>query len=252
MASLVVVQKRRGRPKGTRGKCSICGSIDHNKRTCSMRKKAKPKKKEESEDSKIPAPVTPPRDNTPHYDEQYSIAPTPSRSPTYRRMSGRLQEQRINASPSRSDDDKLSACFNKKCNIWEDNKKPSGKSYGDCSICQYPMYKNDIFALACGHIFHKKCAPKIKEQYGEKCPKCRRTGAFTTLLRQEPPKDKMRDLKIENNRYLQQIVLLKRRLREKEKEKDYWENEARQLWDEFVTDEIKQYPWFKKRAHNYS
>ena len=91
------------------------------------------------------------------------------------------------------------------------------------------------------------------ERGDDKCPECRTEQAISGLMRPEPPKDKMRDLKIENNRYLQEIVMLKRRLREKEKEKDYWENEARGLWEEFVTDEIiKQYPWFKRRAHNYS
>lgn len=217
-----------------------------------MRKKAEPKKKEESEDRKIPAPVTPPRDITPHYDERYSSAPTPSRSPSYRRRSGRLQELRINASPSRSDDDKLLEWFSKKLNIREEDKKPSAKSYGKCLVCWNVMYEGDVMALGCGHILCKRCGKKIYYDGDKKCPECRLPGVFAMLMRPEPPTDTTKVLKKKYLDACSRNVLLSKKLTRLEKEKDYWENEARQLWDEFVTDEIKQYPWFKKRAHNYS
>ena len=102
------------------------------------------------------------------------------------------------------------------------------------------MYKGEISTLACSHNLHSWCAEKLLRSGADKCPECRRPGAFTTLLRPEPPKDKLKDLKIQNNRYLQEIVMLKRQLKKLEKveeDKEIWEREARSLWNEFVTDE---------------
>ena len=90
------------------------------------------------------------------------------------------------------------------------------------------------------------------EQKCKKCPECRLPGVFAMLMRPEPSIDTTKVLKKKYLDACSRNVLLSKKLTRLEKEKDYWENEARQLWDEFVTDEIKQYPWFKKRAHNYS
>ena len=90
-------------------------SSDHNERTFpTWSKHAEKKKKKRIVWSKNkPAPVTPPRDNTPHFDEQYREAPTPSSSPSYLRRSRRFREQRQNASPSETQRDQLLASFSK-------------------------------------------------------------------------------------------------------------------------------------------
>ena len=249
MASLVT-EKRRGRPAGKKGRCSICwyhGIIneDHNARTCSMAKKAQ-LKTEEEEDRKKPAPVTPPRDNTPHFDEQYSVAPTPSRSPSYLRRSRRFQEQTINASPSVTQRDQLLASFSKMSIKQNQNNEDNNlwKSYGTCSLCLEEMFQGTISTLLCGHNFHTDCIPDLIERGDDKCPECRNQQAISGLLRPEPPKDKMRDLKAQNYQHLREIVMLKKEVDKLKtsvckwfKEKEMWEQEARSLWKEFVTEE---------------
>lgn len=241
MASLI---KKKGRKKGSKGNCSYCEHVKgilnqaHNIRTCPMKKADS--EKEEKPEGVVPTKSvsTPPQDNTPHFDEQYSVALTPSRSPSYLRRSRRV-EQRQNALPSETQTDKLSSWFSKKCNIWDNDEKPSAKSYGDCLICLETMYKGDIMVLGCGHKLHTKCAEKLYRRGDNKCPECRLPGVFTMLTRPEPPKDNLKSLQIENNRQLQEIVILKKQLKKAKEEKKLWERDARLLWNEFVTDEMK-------------
>ena len=139
MASLTT---RRGRPAGKKGRCSTCWSHgilneDHNARTCSLKKKAEPKKEEEAEGVVPTTSVsTPPRDTTPHYDERYSAAPTPSRTPSYLRRSGRIDASAENASPSETQRDQLLASFGKMSIKQNQNNEGSNlwKSYGTCSL----------------------------------------------------------------------------------------------------------------------
>lgn len=241
--SSLVTEKRRGRKKGSKGKCSYCWNVmegvldtDHNIRTCPRRKKHEAEQEEMNR--KKAAVSTPPRDTTPHYDESFSNAPTPSRSNRFSlRRSPRLVEEASNAQPSKTEEEKLNAFFKKACNIWED-KKPSSKSYGDCLICLSQMYEGDIMVLGCGHKLHTQCAEKLYRRGDNKCPECRLPGVFTMLTRPEPPKDTLRDLEIENSRYLQEVVSLKRQLKRTIKDKEMWERDARSLWSEFVTEEM--------------
>ena len=58
------------------------------------------------------------------------------------------------------------------------------------------------------------------------------------------PRDKMRDLKAQNYQHLREIVMLKKEVDKLKTtvykwfaEKEMWEQEARSLWEEFVTEE---------------
>jgi hypothetical protein len=235
--SSLVTEKRRGRKKGSKGKCSYCWNVmggvldmDHNIRTCPRRKKHAAEQEEMNR--KKAAVSTPPRVTTPHYDESFSNAPTPSRNLYRLRRSPRLVEEASNAQPSKTDDEKLNAFFKKACNIWED-KKPSAESYGDCSICAEPMYKGDIMVLGCSHKLHIRCAEQLYRR-DNKCPECRCPDAFTILTRAEPPKDILRDLEIKYQRAISRNVALNQKLKRLEK----YEKDARFLWGEFVTPEI--------------
>jgi hypothetical protein len=237
--SSLVTEKRKGRKKGSKGKCSYCWNVmggvldmDHNIRTCPRRKKHAAEQEETNR--KKAAASTPPRDTTPHYDEMYSNAPTPSRNLYRLRRSPRIEEEVSNAPPTQTEEEQLNALFNKKCSVRGEDRKPSAQSYGDCLICRETMYKGDIFALACGHIFHKECAPKIRKNYGDKCPKCMGKNVFKMLTRAEPPIDKMKDLEIKYQRAISRNVALNQKLKRLEK----YEKDARFLWGEFVTPEI--------------
>lgn len=243
--SSLVTEKRKGRKKGSKGKCSYCWNVmggvldmDHNIRTCPRRKKHAAN---DGSDRKKAAVSTPPRDTTPHYDEMYSNASTPSRNSYRLRRSPRIEEEVSNAPPTQTEEEQLNALFNKKCSVRGEDRKPSSKSHGDCLICREAMYKGDIFALGCGHIFHKECAPKIRKNYGDKCPKCMGKNVFQMLFRPEPPKDELQGLKSDNARHQQKIYMLNKQLEKAKKQLEkakVWERDARFLWREFVTPEI--------------
>ena len=104
--------------------------------------------------------------------------------------------------------------------------------------------------LGCGHKLHTRCAEKLCRRGDNQCPEC--LFVFTMLLRPESPKDKLKDLKIQNSQYLQEIVTLKRQLKKEKEEKKMWEQEARSLWGEFVTKEmIKSNFFFNGRLKKY-
>ena len=128
--SSLVTEKRKGRKKGSKGKCSYCWNVmggvldmDHNIRTCPRRKKHAAEQEETNR--KKAAASTPPRDTTPHYDEMYSNAPTPSRNLYRLRRSPRIVAEALNASPTQTEEEKLNAFFRKSCNIWDDDRKPA-------------------------------------------------------------------------------------------------------------------------------
>lgn len=241
--SSLVTEKRKGRKKGSKGKCSYCWNVmggvldmDHNIRTCPRRKKHEA---EQEEMNRKKAP----RDTTPHYDEDYSNAPTPSRSNRFSlRRSPRIVAEASNAPPSQTRVEKVLASLSKmSIKQSQNNDNDIWKSYGTCSLCLEPMFRGSISTLLCGHNLHTNCIPDLIERGDDKCPECREEEAVTGLIRAEPPKDELQVLKSDNAQHQQKIYMLKKQLEKAEKQLEkakVWERDARFLWREFVTPEI--------------
>jgi hypothetical protein len=146
----------------------------------------------------------------------------------------------VNAPPSETTKEKLLTSFSKLSIKQSQNNESNDiwKSYGTCPLCLDPMFQGSISTLLCGHNLHTNCISDLIERGDDKCPQCRKGEAVTGLLREEPAKDELQELKSDKAYYEQQYYKLKEELKKEKKERQTFENDARFFWRELVTPEI--------------